>query len=130
MHPAGEEELSSMMQVVLDDVPDNPLARDQAISPLKGHVEVGGCSAYQALLDQAPGYFQLHNQFGSVLTDGIVAMPRAHRHEIGRPFAHYSMAPGNPSGDDVCGKYANRAQIGCCTQGSCSVVSEANALVR
>ncbi len=34
-----------MMEVVLDDVPDNPLARDQAISSLKGPVEVGGCSA-------------------------------------------------------------------------------------
>lgn len=130
MHTACEEEFPSMMHVVLDDVPDNPLARDQAISPLKGHVDAGGCPACQALLDQAPCCLQTGNQFGSVLTDGIVVIPRAHQHEIGGRFAHKSMEPDNPSGDDVCGKYANLAQIGCCTQGSCSEVNGANALVR
>ncbi len=95
------------MQVVLDDVPDNPLARDWAISSLKSLVEVGGCPACQALLNQAPGGLQPGNQFGSVLLDGIVVIPLAHRHEIGGSFAHDGMEPDNTRGNDVCGEQAN-----------------------
>ena len=106
-----------MMQFVLDDVPDDPLARDQAFSSLKGPAEIGGRPACQAFLDQAPNRLQPGKQFGSVLPDGIVVIPRAYRHEIGRSFAHDGMKPDDPSGDDMCGKDANRAQFGCGTQG-------------
>jgi hypothetical protein len=55
VHATSEEEFATVIQVMLDDVPDNPLARDWAISSLKDLLEISGCPACKTLLDQAPG---------------------------------------------------------------------------
>ena len=55
-----------MVQVVLDDVPDDPLARERLATPDELLAEVGGGPALQAVLDQSPGALQPFFQLGGV----------------------------------------------------------------
>ena len=64
VHAQGEGKLSSMVKIVLDDVPDDPLARECIFAPTEGLIQVGEVPARQAVLDHLPGGVESTGEFG------------------------------------------------------------------
>src|SRR5690349_13118417 len=76
VHAAGQEQFAAVMQVVLQHVPDNPLARLYPIvARWEWLIEVGGRPARQALMHDVPGGFQPLHQFGGALLHWVYIIP-------------------------------------------------------
>jgi len=58
MHAQGEGEFASVVEIVLDDVPDDPLMRDTGVTSRECLPEVGGRPAGESALDHVPGYLK------------------------------------------------------------------------
>jgi hypothetical protein len=98
MHAERDGEFSAMMEIVGDDVPDNPLACERVVLPFVGKLiglrEVGDVPAVERVLDHLPGGLQPSDQLGWLPFDGILGPPGGDlTGELGAPLTPESSHP-------------------------------------
>src|SRR3989440_10470931 len=115
MHTKGEGEFAAVVQVVLDHMPDDPLAREFVwLAPAlasKDIVQVFRRPALQALLPGAKGHFQAAHQFGGRWHFAIV-LPLGDGRYLWTAFAHQAIQPTGTRADNMPGELANGAEMG------------------
>src|SRR5258706_2547742 len=117
MHAQREGEFTSMMQIVLNEMPDHPLACIELIfSILIGIVnkfcQIGNGPVVQGILNDVPGGFQSIDQFGS----GTGRLTRQ-RDQVFIALFQGIIQPASTHPDDMGGELANRTELRCATQG-------------
>src|SRR5258708_40229581 len=108
------------MQVVLDHMPDHPLAREFVwLAPAlasKDIVQVFRRPAGESVLDHLPGGFKSGDQFSSTPRRSVGLIPVVHWSNRCITFAHEHMKPADACADDMRGVFADGAQVWCSTQ--------------
>src|SRR5712691_2524212 len=111
MHTQCERKLATVVQIVLDDVPDDPLARTLLIvSCQKGLAKVCSRPAAQAILHQVPGSIKSTDKLGCFSGGGTFVIPSVESLHIRPALLHYPVEPSGAGCDDMTGELANRAQ--------------------
>ncbi len=106
VHAQGEGKLSSMVKIVFDDVPDDPLARECIFAPTEGLIQVGEVPARQAVLDHLPGGVESTGEFGGAARGCAIVVPGQHWLEVSPALAHDVVEPPDTRGYYVGSDYA------------------------
>src|SRR5579875_1777884 len=107
-----QTDLATMVQVMLDHMPDDPLARAGAPTCEKLLIQIVGCPAGQAVAHRPPGNLKPLLEFGGIVGPAPVAIPHTHRLEFGATLAHPLVEPPCARSNNVDGNLTNAAQIG------------------
>jgi hypothetical protein len=106
-----QEQLAAVVHIVLDDVPDDPLARERLVAPDKLLAKIGGGPAFQAVVDHPPGALQPLFQLGGAALGLAVVIPGLQLLQPGVTLAHDGVEPPDARGDDMRGDDPDRALI-------------------
>src|SRR3990172_4400497 len=105
-----------MMEVVLEKMPDDPLAREhhrlasaRAWDGLGG--QLGGRPAGEGILHKLPGGLEAGDQLGRRAPERVLVIYVYQRGDVGVAFADDVVKPVGARGDDVSGDDAYRAQV-------------------
>src|SRR6266487_1027631 len=128
MHAQREGEFTSMMKIVLNEMPDNPLACIGLIfSILIGIVnnfcQIGNGPVVQGILNDLPGGFQSLDQFGS----GTGRLTRQ-RDQMFIALFQGIIKPASTHPDDMGCEIADRTELRCGTQGELLECQRLNSL--
>jgi len=122
MHAQGQRNFAAMMEIVLDNVPDNPLAcqvKHLAIARfLEDVIEVGGRPAGERGLEHVPGDFEAVDQFCDASGGRAFFIPGFQGQDnLCVAFAHALVKPADTGADNMGDVLANAAQMGSGPQG-------------
>ena len=119
VHPEAEGDLTTVMNVVLDEVPDDPLAR--ALGPLSSRVgrwpykllsEISRRPALQPRLDHREALLEPPDDLVSgPRSERLILIPIGHQPELGRTLPHPRMHPSGPGRHDVTRERPHRPQM-------------------
>jgi len=109
MHPKAEGDLAAVMNVVLDKVPDDPLAR--TLGPLSGLVwpgpdkllsEISRRPPRQPRLDHCEALLEPPDDLGGrPRGQRLILIPIGHRAKLRRPLPHPGVHPPSACGNDM-----------------------------
>src|SRR5207302_1511987 len=112
MHAQDDCELAAVMQIMLDEVPDDELARKAVLSwnrRRKGILQIGDGPALKRRLNDLPGGFQATDQLGRASRWrgaipsrlGIPSVPTGEGFELWAAFVQIKVQPSGTSGYHV-----------------------------
>jgi hypothetical protein len=116
VHPQGDRDLSAVVEVVLDDVPDHPSARVGIGLAWLTFIRLIPCCRSpfgDRLVHRPPSSLESLDKIRAIPPSGIVAIPNGHTCEL---LATFSDVIGKPAGagcNDVRDRFADRAQMRC-----------------
>lgn len=109
-------EFAPMMEVMGQDAPDRPLARNgvgfSLVGLQVGLREIGDGPAVERVLDHLPGHLQPSNEFGGIFRDGVLGFQgRDLTRELGTSRSIHTMEPADTPKADMTRDLACRAQV-------------------
>ena len=99
-----------MVEIVLDNVPDDPLTRDAGVPSWESLPEVGRRPESESALDHVPGCLKTVDQFSGAMCQAIF-VPFHQRSEVCTAFAHDEVKPPDTGGDDMTSEDTYRAKV-------------------
>src|SRR5690349_12086057 len=119
MHAEQEREFPAMMQIMLDQMPDDPLGREYfflaalLVYISQRLIQVGDSPAGKHILDHLPGGFETTDQFRGGLGGLIGLVPLTECYDLFTAFFQDIIAPIGSRADKMPGDHANGAKVRC-----------------
>src|SRR5215207_1781466 len=106
MHAEREADLAAMMEIMFDEMPDNPLPRDNRglaviVVARIGLLPVGRRPASNCLMHALPCDLQAVNEFGSIAFRHSLTIPCTQIGKLLAALTHQLVKPACPSADHM-----------------------------
>src|SRR5262245_32707886 len=122
MHTEHEREFATMMQIMLDQMPDNPLQGIDLVLTIvvgivEGRAQIRDGPAIQRGLNHLPGRFEPTDQFSRRSDRPIALAPLGECSQALIALLEHIIQPSGAHADQMSSKHTNRTQVWCCPQG-------------